>query len=185
AGALELPLVGPGERAAVAIPDWQVPPDDGREALLTMIFATAEDEVWAHRGHEVGWGQLEIRPAAARSRTETTAASTPVHLDDEGLLVHPLLARPPKLSFWRAPTDNDRILGIGARWTAAGLDRPQRRLLSSDRDGPEATVQAEYVLADGRPIHHEQFLRALDDGSVEIRERVNVPDGLTDPARGR
>jgi beta-galactosidase len=160
-----------------------MPPDDGREAFLTVIFATAADEAWAPRGHEVGWGQLEIRPGASRDRRESTAASTPVELDDEGLLVHPLLVRSPELSFWRAQTDNDRILGVGARWTASGLDRPERRLISIDRDGAATTVQAEYGLADGPAIHHEQTLRALDDGSVELRERVVVPDGLPDLAR--
>jgi beta-galactosidase len=182
-GALELPNVGPGERATVRIPDWTLPPDDGREAFLTVVFATATDEPWAPAGHEVGWGQLAIRAATPRPRAEAAAAVAPVHLDDDGRLVHPLLARAPELTLWRAPTDNDRIGGWATRWIAEGLDRPERRLIAIDRQGGETTVRAVVALAGGWSVAHDQTLRALADGSIEIGERVVVPDGLTDIAR--
>ena len=63
-----------------------------------------------------------------------------VLLDSAGLLVHPLLAAPPTLSLWRAPTDNDRIGGMGAQWVEWGLDRlravPRRDRSRWRRDGP-------------------------------------------------
>ena len=179
---LALPAVAPGGRASVQIPGWQAPPDDGRETFLTITFATAADSDWAPAGHEVAWGQLAIRPAAAPSPA-TAAEPEAVELDDDGRLVHPLLARPPELSLWRAPTDNDRIFGLGKRWTALGLDRPERRLVAIHRDGAATTVRAQYALAAGDPVRHEQTFRSLDDGSIEIHERVVVPDELTDIAR--
>jgi beta-galactosidase len=167
----------------VQIPDWSPPPGDDREAYLTVVFRTAADEPWAPAGHEVGWGQLAIRPAAARQRAETAAPVAPVSLDGDGRLIHPLIARPPELSLWRAPTDNDRIGGWAARWIAEGLDRPARRLLKIDRQGGMTVVRAEVALAGGHSVAHDQTFRALSDGGIEVGERVVVPDGLTDIAR--
>ena len=65
-------------------------------------------------------------------------------VDDDGLLQHRDLARPPGISLWRAPTDNDRIGGMAAAWTTAGLDRLERRLLGVDRrrDGASRSRQS-------------------------------------------
>jgi beta-galactosidase len=150
-----------------------------------VIFATARDEAWAQRGHEVAWGQLAIRPATepVAPAPARAGAGSPIELDDDGLLVHPLLARPPTLSLWRAPTDNDRIFGSGTRWTSLGLDRAERRLTAIDRNGAATTVRAEYVLAAADPVRHDQVFRSLDNGSIEVHERVAVPEGLSDIAR--
>jgi beta-galactosidase len=182
-GPLELPVVAPGERATVAIPGWVPPPNDGREAFLTVVFATRADEAWAAAGLEVGWGQLEIRPAAPGGEPAGDGGGQPVEIDDEGRLVHPLLARAPELSLWRAPTDNDRIAGIGAQWAELGLDRPERRLIAVERDGPVARVIEDLVLADGSVVRHETSFRRRGGDVIAVRERVVVPAGLDGLAR--
>jgi beta-galactosidase len=108
------------------------------------------------------------------------AGSPPI--DDEGRIVHPLLAAPPDLALWRAPIDNDRIGGMAARWEGWGVDRLGRRVLSIDRRDREATIVAELRTGGGQVIRHERTVRAAPDGVV-VEERVVIPDELSDLAR--
>ena len=139
----------------------------------------------------VGAGRLRgRRRAGARSTTgprplpqPRAAADPPVAVDADGSLVHDLLASPPRLSLWRAPTDNDRIGGFGGRWTDLGVDRLERTVESVDR-GTEATiVRSHYRTAGGHEIDHEQRLTTLEDGGVRVDESVVIPPELGDLAR--
>jgi Beta galactosidase small chain. len=97
--------------------------------------------------------------------------------------LHPLLAVPPTLSLWRAPTDNDRIGGMAARWTEWGVDRLERHLRSIDRDGSATVVRSEYHTGAGVPIPHEARYTALGAGGVHVEESVVIPEALSDLAR--
>jgi len=188
-GELPLPAVAPGERAIAAIPGWQLPPLDDRDLFLTIVFSTKADAPWARAGHEVGWGQLLVRSGSAADRFVAGAgdavygvAGREAPVDDEGRIVHPWLAASPELCLWRAPTDNDRIGGMAARWTDAGLDRLPRRPGSVTRRGAESTVVVNHATAAGPVVRHERTVAAVPDGFV-VRERVTIPDGLEDLAR--
>ncbi len=118
---------------------------------------TAADEPWADAGHEVGWAQVrlpDVRPAttkaaaagkaagsksaASKSSARKTAASkaAAVKVDRKGRLVHPLLSAAPDLSLFRAPTDNDRIGGMGRAWEEAGLATLERACWASTSPTP-------------------------------------------------
>jgi beta-galactosidase len=166
---------------------------------------TAAEASWAPQGFEIAAAQLAVgsgagsaagsaeSPAArvSGSPSATTsagaAASAPdeatVTLDADGLLVHELLAAAPTLSLWRAPTDNDRFGGIAAGWTAAGLDRLERRLVSIERGADAADVVSEYRTPAGLAIRHEQTFRAMPDGAIRVDEVAVIPDELTDVPR--
>ena len=179
-GQLPLPDVEPGGTATVAIPGWRgANPDDG-EVLLTVVTRTAADEPWANAGHEVGWGQVVIREAPRGLARSESAAPAPV--DDAGRLVHPWLAASPELSLWRAATDNDRIGGMADAWEQRGLDALSRKVTSIDRDGSVANVAMEHAARDGSVIRHDREVIATDEGFT-VRERIAVPDDLTDLAR--
>jgi len=148
------------------------------EAFLTLRIRTARDEPWAPAGTELCAPQVRLRaetrdlPARAGLRGAGPGGAGPggdgssVPLDSDGLLVHPLLSRPPVLSLWRAPTDNDRD-GIAAAW--AGLSTLPRRLVDVRRDGGRAVVRAEY----GDAARHEQVITAYD-GALLFTETVIV-----------
>ena len=104
-------------------------------------------------------------------------------LDADGRLVHPLLAAAPTLSLWRAPTDNDRIGGMAARWTTLGVDRLERRLVGIDRAGARTVVRTEFVTGDGIVVQHEAAYTCLADGGIAVEETATLPDELTDLAR--
>ena len=68
--------------------------------------------------------------AAGGRRARGDPRDQPVEVDDEGLLVHPLLTAAPTLCLWRAPTDNDELGGMAARWRDWGLDALVRKVVS-------------------------------------------------------
>ena len=162
-----LPDVPPGGSAPLAVPS---PGGDG-ELWLTLRVRTARDEPWAPAGTEVCVPQVrlraETRDLAARAGLRGGAAAVP--LDDDGLVVHPLLTRPPVLSLWRAPTDNDRE-HVAAGW--AELPTLVRRLVDVRRDGTRAVIRSEY----GRVASHRQEITA-HDGALLFTETVTVGHG--------
>ena len=181
-GELPLPDLAPGRSTTLRLPGWTRLPTDGRELWLTLRFRTASTLAWAPEGFEICWAQLPLA-AGAPARPLGKPAAGPVTLDEAGLLVHELLSAPPRLSLWRAPTDNDRIVGIASDWHDWGVDRLTRTLRSVRREGDATVVQSEERTASGIVVGHEQRFRALAGGGVLVEEKVTVPDALTDLAR--
>jgi beta-galactosidase len=181
-GDLPLPDLAPGKSARLDLPDWIGPAPDGREGWLTLHFRTAEAMAWAPEGFEVCWAQAPLS-AKKPTRQPGVPAGLPVTLDDAGLLVHELLASPPRLALWRAPTDNDRILGIAAQWREWGVDRLTRTLRSLRQEGEATVVESEERTAGGIVVLHEQRFRAIEGGGVLVTEAVTIPDDLDDLAR--
>jgi beta-galactosidase len=173
----ELPDVGPGESASVPLPFAL--PDDGGEAWLTLRVTTAGEESWGPRGTEVCVPQVRLR--AADPVAPVPPKGTPVEVDEDGLLVHPLLTAAPVLSLWRAPTDNDELGGMAARWRAWGLDALVRKVVAVRREGGRVTVLAEYATGAGLVRHEQVFTRVR--GGVRVEETAELPDGLDDVAR--
>ncbi|MFL5757627.1 MAG: glycoside hydrolase family 2 TIM barrel-domain containing protein, partial [Chloroflexota bacterium] len=184
-GTLALPDVAAGERATVAIPDWN--PGSGRaragagERLLTLRFETRGDEGWAPAGTEIGWAQLSLDPYRAPAAPVDEAGE--VALDDAGELRHPLIASPPRLCLWRAPTDNDRIGGMALDWEMWGVDALTREVVDIRRDGQVTVVRCRYRTRTGLIVDHEQRLTPLRNGAVCIEEETVVPGELADLAR--
>jgi beta-galactosidase len=196
-GDVVLPEVGPGDRAGAVLSGWTDPPlRSGAEAWLTVRFLAATTEAWAPAGFEIAAGQLALSAEADASTRSSTGSgadpsaaagsvgpTAPVEVDADGLLVHELLAAPPTLSLWRAPTDNDRFGGIVGRWTSRGLDRLDRRLVSIERVADATVVVSAYTTGTGVVVRHEQTLRGLARGGVRVDEVAIVPDELADLPR--
>ncbi|MFI6010947.1 glycoside hydrolase family 2 TIM barrel-domain containing protein [Streptomyces sp. NPDC051243] len=172
----ELPELCPGETAAVPLPFAL--PEDGGEAWLTLRVTTAKDLPWAPRGTEVCTPQVLLR--AAELRQEPVVAGS-VQVDDEGLLVHPLLTAAPALSLWRAPTDNDELGGIAGRWRSWGLDSLVRKVVSVRRDAEQVRVTAEYAGTTGVVRHRQVFTPV--EGGVRVDEEAELPEEFHDVAR--
>lgn len=177
-GAAELPDLRPGETAAVPLPFTL--PEDGGEAWLTLRVTTAEDETWAPRGTEVCAPQVRLRAAAVPEPGPAVPGRT-VRVDDDGLLVHPLLTAAPVLSLWRAPTDNDELGGIARRWRTWGLDALVRKVVSVRREGETVTVLAEYAGTAGVVRHRQEFTPV--EGGVRVAESAELPPEFDDVAR--
>ena len=182
-GAFDLPALGPGERAVVGLPGWEPPAAGSGDAFLTVRVTTASALPWAPRGFEVCTLQLPVGEGKTRPVVKAAAGRAPVPVDMEGRLQHPLLAVPPTLSLWRAPTDNDRIGGMAACWTEAGVDRLERRLVGIERRGSATIVRDVYTTGAGIAVPHEAVYTVRADGGIAVVETVEIPDELADLAR--
>jgi len=201
-GAVEVPPVGPGSTADGHLAGWQWPDEtlSGREASVVIRFATAAELSWAPAGFEIGAVQLAApaqparaeapaaRPAAAAgpafaAGARGRAASAPWRIDREGLLDHDLLAAAPRLSLWRAPTDNDRIGGLAALWREWGVESLTRRSVKVEVRGAETAVLAQELTGAGFVVGHEQRFRPLPAGGLAVDEVVEIPPELPDLAR--
>ncbi len=196
-GAVSLPAIAPGDRALASLEGWVDPPT-AAGTWLTLRFVTANDEPWAPSGLEVGFLQWEIAAAggdglgavsglataSSDSSTNGVAISPGIAVDREGNLVHPLLAAPPRLSLWRAPTDNDRIGGMAERWARLGVDRLDRRNVSVEETGTgSVVVRSDVVTGAAIVLRHEQRITIDADGTVRVEERVELPPELDDLGR--
>ncbi len=152
--------------------------------LLTIRFLLAEDTIWAARGHEVAWAQFELVPpkppavlVPARVSSMQESATMMAVQGVDFLLTFdkvraviagwqrggkPVLRTGPRLNFWRAPTDNDR-LAWGANetehaWRKGGLPWLQHRTedVRVERRGDDAvTIIAHTRIAP--PVHRHGF----------------------------
>jgi beta-galactosidase len=184
----DLPDLAPGERSLVLLPGWTFPDASRGEAFLTIRVTTADVLPWAPKGFEVCALQLPIGEGSASQVAAELASDAPVPLgpvplDDEGRLQHPSFVVPPTLSLWRAPTDNDRIGGMAARWAEVGVDRVERRLIDIQQDGPATLVRSLYTTGAGIEVLHEARYAALAGGGIAIDEAVELPGDLADLAR--
>jgi len=208
AAELPLPALGPGQDAVVALPGWDgignaigdaigdamgdaIARGQG-EAWLTVRFVTAGPEPWADAGHEVAWTQLALQPLPGRVPGPIPMGSAPppgggalagVAVDRDGLLLHDLLAAPPLLSLWRAPTDNDRVPGLAAEWDRLGLASLTRILESIEEVGGATVVRSRYRTGSGIEVPHQMVLTALAADAVRVDEVVVIPPTLPDLAR--
>ncbi len=129
--------------------------------------------------------QVPVGAGTARAADPAAAADpdATVPLDDDGHLQHPAFAAPPALALWRAPTDNDRIGGMAARWAQAGVDRLERRLVGIERSGAATVVRSVYATAAGIEVPHEATYTPLPGGAISVVETVELPDALDDLPR--
>ncbi|GAA2910981.1 hypothetical protein GCM10011428_26870 [Streptomyces violaceus] len=123
----------------------------------------------------------QVRLRAAEPVRHTPVTSRPVEVDEDGLLVHPLLAAPPTLSLWRAPTDNDELGGMAGRWRDWGLDALTRKVVAVRRDPGRVAVVADHFCPGGT-VRHEQVFTAVEGGLL-VEESVELPEALDDVAR--
>ncbi|MDQ1034984.1 beta-galactosidase [Streptomyces sp. V3I8] len=175
----ELPAVPPGASAQVP-PPFPLPEPDAGEVWLTLRVTTADDEAWAPLGTEVCVPQVRLGAPVTGAPPEP-APGPAVTLDEDALLVHPLLVSAPVLSLWRAPTDNDELGGMAARWHDWGLDALVRKVVDVREEGPRVVVRSEYATGAG-PVRHEQVFTPVP-GGVRIEESAELPAGLDDVAR--
>ncbi|MGH2947128.1 MAG: glycoside hydrolase family 2 TIM barrel-domain containing protein, partial [Solirubrobacteraceae bacterium] len=165
-------------------------PGEG-ERFVAFRFALREATWWAPEGHEVAHEQIALpsrpRPAAAPVDGDVTALVDP----DTGALRDPAVLDGPRLSLWRAPTDNDGLRLLPhkrreplARWLELGLDRLELRLEDVRAAGDAIEVEHR---ASGRErwddVRHVRRYRPLAAGELLVESEVHVGPDLRDLPR--
>jgi beta-galactosidase len=107
-----------------------------------------------------------------------------------------LLAAPPQLCLWRAPTDNDgikqgplsEVLGVRRRWLAWGLDRLRREScrgeVSERGDGSVVALsESSWCGAGALRIVQRRRILVGGDGVLHCEEDVSIPASCDDLPR--
>jgi beta-galactosidase len=188
---LDVPAIPPQGSARIPLPDTITAALGGGSPVLALRLhvTTARRTAWAPADTEISVRQVQFAepryvPAVTDPQT-VRQDEYAARLDEQGLLVHPLLAEPPRLSFWRALTDNDNGRLVRPRLEATGLSRVTRHLISADVVHPakEATVRARYTTAHGHEIEHLQVITQEAPGLLRFDEQVLVPAEVADLPR--
>jgi len=159
-------------------------PDGSAECWLNIRFLLAARTPWAPAGHEVAWAQFRLPRASAADRAVSAAGPIPassdsLHLEQHGAVLElvgmelhaefdlaagrlrrwdhrgrRIVHLGPRLTFWRATTDNDRALWGPSRdalqWTEMGIHRLQHRIDDvrwEMRDGGAVQVRVQARIA--------------------------------------
>ncbi|MFF7137258.1 glycoside hydrolase family 2 TIM barrel-domain containing protein [Streptomyces sp. NPDC008196] len=155
-GTLATPDLGAGQQAQIPLPPLGAGTGRG-ERRLTVRAELARAAVWAPEGHVVAWGQVPLpspgSPSAPTLGTGLPAIETsgtrlalgPARFDRTtgrllGIGCHAFDG--PRLSLWRAPTDNDRAWAQrdAKYWEECGLQRLRHRAVSVAPDAEGLTV---------------------------------------------
>ncbi len=175
-GELAVPSVGAGESAVVPLPDL---PDTTGETWVTVLAAQAAAAPWAAAGHQVSFGQVQVRGRDAEFRPGRSP--DPSAFDRDGLLtaVGPLSVSGPRLDLWRAPTDNDRGehgVALAPHWRAMGLHRLTHRVVSQQWSQGALVVRSRVAAAATDRAMLATYTWTQDGAGLALHLRVE-PEG--------
>ena len=211
---LTVPDIEPGASRAIT-PRFRAPHlQAGQELVVRLVYELKRAQGWADAGHQVGFDEFAIgRGATPRRRSPREPAPEAVHtrthvdvsasdlalrfdagtgeLTQLAFAGRALLAAPPKLSLWRAPTDNDgvRLAPRVERRSdeMAGVERCRRPF--SGGEGSRQAVEGRRIRAGTDADSPDARYRCRDSptgalgGAGQRRDRVDARG--TDSARIR
>ncbi|HWM01275.1 MAG TPA: glycoside hydrolase family 2 TIM barrel-domain containing protein [Actinophytocola sp.] len=178
-GELDVPATG----GTVPLP--KVAPATG-EQWLTVRAVLREDRPWAQAGHEVAWAQHRLAapppaplavPTAGPRRQDFGYALGPAAFDHTGRLkaFDGRVISGPRLTLWRAPTDNDRGARLHETWAAMGLHRLTERV-DEVSAGDELVVRTRVAAAATDRGARVTYRWALRGDAVSLTVHV-APEG--------
>ena len=88
----------------------------------------------------------------------------------------------PKLTLWRAPTDNDLIGHIAEKWDNWGLRELNRSNVQVTHKGATTRITTTWKTGTGVTLKHQQLVESVVDG-IRVSETVTLPKQLDDVAR--
>ncbi|TDD65886.1 DUF4981 domain-containing protein [Jiangella aurantiaca] len=177
-GTLAVPGVPAGGRTDVELPPL---PETSGETWLTVSAVLAADAPWAAAGHEVAWGQVRVKDAAAPAPPGLPSAGGARFDPATGRLtgLGELDVTGAVLDVWRAPIDNDASGSgtLAATWRALGLDRMTHRTDGIRADGDTLVVDTRVAPA-ARAFALRAVYRWAPVGADAVHLRLTVtPEG--------
>ncbi|WP_105567832.1 glycoside hydrolase family 2 TIM barrel-domain containing protein [Microbacterium halophytorum] len=172
--------IAAGAAATIALPDEAVRAlRDPRAVSLSVRVLLAADAAWAPAGTELS---VESAPLVRAPHPLPKGSSAPA-LDAVGDIADPLLAAPPRLSLWRALTDNDLAFALDNRFVRSGFFRLDLEDARIDERDDGALVELRYRSAFGDAVRHTRRIGAVGERDWVFDERVELPDGTRDGLR--
>lgn len=196
-GLAPLPAVLPHSSAEVTIAEAAGPVVARLGAHVTLSLFLAQDTPWAPAGHEVAWGQFALpvrlpdlprRPAGSPVCLRETREGVTVEGQRFCLSVSRvdgrlrnwvwdgrlLFSEGPAVSFFRAPTDNDRSAGVRGQWENSDLRHFDSKLLGLAVESQAEGARLVSQLRLSAPNQRRAFDCCLEtlvrhDGSLTLR----------------
>jgi len=208
----------PGQKCELAIPiKTPVQLTPGAEYHLTVRFSLAQASPWAPQGHEIAWEQFAV-PFATPSKPILSLENLPdlkMDVDGDWVIIqggvaaenfrivfnrsagklvnfqvhgHELVKSGPQECYFRAPTDEDLLMGNPPapiyKWQAAGLDRLERTVTGFEAVQMSLReVQVRIGARLGAPgkqdgISSQVCYRVFGNGEIVVENEIRVDERL-------
>ncbi len=178
-------------------------PEHGGEYVLTASAVLAEDTIWAEKGHEISFAQEIVETPESKAETAPAKAeivwggfSVGVHGEHFSMLFDrreggissliyngtEYITRAPKISFWRAMTDNDTGAGYPfemAQWQIAGKCAKQIGFDTKEH-ADSLDVTYTFLAATVPAFEYKVTYTAYFDGRLGVKAEYPGVKGLAD-----
>ena len=181
AGDVKLPSVKARKSALFTIPAKSLKAGTGvGERFINFTLEYAASKPWAHLGSEISWAQFAL-PSRALPKAKPIKQRNNFVAEDGSILL-PSCEVAPKLTLWRAPTDNDLIGKISEKWDNWGLRELTRTNVQISHTGANTKIITTWKSGTGISIKHQQLVESVA-GGIRVTETVTLPKQLDDVAR--
>ncbi len=175
------PELGPGEQVEMKLPEsLREVISAGCAQTLNVRLLTEADTLWAEAGTELAAQQLVFESEQIALPWGDAHA---VELADDGALEHPLLASAPKLSLWRALTDQDKSFSHDGRFVRSGFFALTPTSVEVTKDANTTVVTTVYRAAFGDEVVHTRRIAAVTADEFLLHEHVRLPADTSDGLR--
>ena len=180
-GVVKLPKVAPRKSANFKVSSKKLAKGTSRgERFINFSLVCVSSTPWALPMSEVGWSQIALPSQALLPAKKAKELGDVV--DEHGQIVLPYGIVAPSVSLWRAPTDNDRIGHIAAKWERYGVREISRTDCLVQQSNTSIKVTNTWQTSTGVNFKHTQVITPVV-GGFNVTESVTVPKAFDDLAR--
>jgi len=155
---------------------------DKGERFITFTIHAKLSTAWSSATAEIGWSQISLTSRALAKPNFSPSDEFDGVIDEYAEIQLPYGVVAPKLSLWRAPTDNDRIGHISTKWERWGLRELTREECSVTESSNKLTIKSTWKTSTGFAVKHTQVITPIEKGFT-VNESVVLPKELNDVAR--
>ena len=180
-GVVKLAKVAPRKSANFKVTSKRLAKGSSRgERFINFSLLFISSTPWALPMNEVAWSQIALPSQALASPKKSSTLGDVV--DEHGQIILPYGVVAPSISLWRAPTDNDRIGHIAAKWERYGVREISRTDCVVKQTPTSIKISNTWVTSTGISFKHTQLVTPVV-GGFTVKESVILPKIFTDLAR--
>jgi len=180
-GVVKLPKVAARKTANFKVSSKKLAKGTSRgERFINFSLVRIASTPWALPMSEVGWSQIAL-PSQVLAPAKKAKELGDV-VDEHGQIILPYGIVAPSVSLWRAPTDNDRIGHIAAKWERYGVREISRTDCVVRQTPTSIKVSNTWETSTGVSFKHTQVITPVV-GGFNVKESVTVPKAFDDLAR--
>ena len=180
-GVVKLAKVAPRKSANFKVTSKRLAKGSSRgERFINFSLLFISSTPWALPMNEVAWSQIALPSQALASPKKSSTLGDVV--DEHGQIILPYGVVAPSISLWRAPTDNDRIGHIAAKWERYGVREISRTDCVVKQTPTSIKISNTWETSTGISFKHTQLITPVV-GGFTVKESVILPKIFTDLAR--